>query len=91
MCAHGMPSGTKRLRKYAAVIELAPRLLALLEWLRTKLPNLANISAHEVLDRTKVPSSDNPGTLVWRKRDPGPRFPWNEVLDQCGLKFFDPS
>jgi N-acetylmuramoyl-L-alanine amidase len=67
------------------------RLLALLEWLGAQLPKLAYISSHEVLDRTKVPSSDNPGTLVWRKRDPGPRFPWDEVLDQCELKFFEPD
>lgn len=66
------------------------QLLALLAWLSKLLPKLVYISSHEVLDRGKVPASDKPDMLVWRKRDPGPQFPWDEVLDRCGLNFFDP-
>ena len=60
-------------------------LIALVNELRTRCPNLAEIAGHEDLDRTEVPASDDPGVLVRRKRDPGPLFPWERVLKGCGL------
>ena len=55
-------------------------LLMLLRDLQARLPNLRGIAGHEDLDRTRVPASDDPAQQVWRKRDPGPLFPWDAVL-----------
>lgn len=61
-------------------------LLGLLAWLRRQLPNLTQMAGHEDLDRERVPASDDPQTTVYRKRDPGPAFPWQRVLHASGLK-----
>jgi N-acetylmuramoyl-L-alanine amidase len=63
-------------------------LLALLHRLRGECPNLRWIAGHEELDTGKVPASDDPSQQVFRKRDPGPMFPWDEVLRGCGLARF---
>ena len=60
-------------------------LLALLQRLQRELPSLEFIAGHEDLDQDRVPSSDNLHQLVFRKRDPGPRFPWSRVLDVVPL------
>ena len=60
-------------------------LLALLRHLAATLPALEFIAGHEDLDQTRVVSSDNLEALVFRKRDPGPRFPWSRVLDAVPL------
>ena len=60
-------------------------LISLLQWLRAKLPALAQIAGHEDLDRDEVEASDDPAVKVRRKRDPGPLFPWQAVLDAVGL------
>jgi N-acetylmuramoyl-L-alanine amidase len=61
-------------------------LRALLAQLRTDYPNLHEIAGHEDLDVARVPASDDPATQVSRKLDPGPLFPWAEVLAGSGLK-----
>lgn len=61
-------------------------LLASLRSLRARCPNLQWIAGHEELDTGRVPASDDPSTSVLRKRDPGPLFPWREVLRGCGLQ-----
>jgi N-acetylmuramoyl-L-alanine amidase len=60
-------------------------LLALLRHLHREIPSLEFIAGHEDLDQDRVPSSDNLHQLVFRKRDPGPRFPWSRVLDGVPL------
>jgi N-acetylmuramoyl-L-alanine amidase len=65
-------------------------LLALLACLRRELPKLALIAGHEDLDTALVPASDDPDTRVARKRDPGPLFPWEEVLAKSGLRRLKP-
>ncbi|MFK2899352.1 N-acetylmuramoyl-L-alanine amidase [Dyella jejuensis] len=60
-------------------------LLALLAQLRKEYPNLRNIAGHEDLDTAHVPASDDPGREVPRKLDPGPLFPWSEVLAGSAL------
>lgn len=61
-------------------------LLALLSWLRTELPAVQFIAGHEDLDTNRVEASDDPTLTVWRKRDPGPLFPWQQVLQAVPLQ-----
>jgi N-acetylmuramoyl-L-alanine amidase len=66
-------------------------LIALLRTLHTQIPSLRGIAGHEELDREQVPASDDPGVLVYRKRDPGPLFPWQAVLDRSGIARYSPT
>lgn len=66
-------------------------LLELIAALRERLPNLQHIAGHEDLDTGTVPASDDPEKTVRRKRDPGERFPWDEVLSECGLERLQPG
>ncbi|HEY5781107.1 MAG TPA: N-acetylmuramoyl-L-alanine amidase [Lysobacter sp.] len=61
-------------------------LVALLRWLSLEVPSLRQIAGHEDLDTTTVPATDDPDVLVPRKRDPGPRFPWQQVMDAITLQ-----
>jgi N-acetylmuramoyl-L-alanine amidase len=60
-------------------------LIGLLQALKQQLPNLRHIAGHENLDTELVPASDDAGRQVFRKRDPGPLFPWSRVLAASGL------
>lgn len=66
-------------------------LIALLAELRAQLPALRYIAGHEDLDTTRVEASDDPSVQVQRKLDPGPRFPWAQVLAACGLQRLRPE
>lgn len=66
-------------------------LLRLLDALQSRFPVLEWIAGHEDLDRERVAASDAPGRQVPRKSDPGPLFPWTEVLAGTPLKRFDPE
>jgi N-acetylmuramoyl-L-alanine amidase len=61
-------------------------LIALLAQLKAGLPNLRHIAGHEDLDTAQVPATEEPSTLVFRKRDPGPQFDWARVLRESGLE-----
>ena len=61
-------------------------LVALLSRLRAELPALRAVAGHEDLDTARVPASDDPAKTVARKRDPGERFPWGEVLAAVPLE-----
>jgi len=65
-------------------------LLGLLAHLRERFPALRFIAGHEDLDTARVEASDDPSLTVWRKRDPGPLFPWSRVLEACGLERMKP-
>ena len=71
--------------------EQVAALILLLARLRSELPGLRHIAGHEALDTAREPASDDPSVLVWRKRDPGPLFPWPEVLGASGLEVLDPE
>ena len=60
-------------------------LCQLLVQLRQEFPALHEIAGHEQLDTETVPASDAPGQQVRRKLDPGPQFPWGEVLRASAL------
>jgi N-acetylmuramoyl-L-alanine amidase len=60
-------------------------LIGLLQALKAQLPNLQFIAGHEQLDTEQVPASDDQLLRVFRKRDPGPHFPWPRVLEGSGL------
>lgn len=63
---------------------------ALLRQLEGSLPALEYIAGHEDLDRQQVPASDLERVSVQRKMDPGPLFPWSEIMSSTGLKRYRP-
>jgi N-acetylmuramoyl-L-alanine amidase len=66
-------------------------LLALLAQLQREFPNVRYITGHEDLDREMEQALDDPNVLVPRKRDPGPLFPWERVMDAVKLERLMPS
>ena len=79
-----LASGSQRMDEPYTREQIAA-LRELLGALQARLPNLREIAGHEDLDTEQVPASDDPGHLVFRKRDPGPLFPWSEVLADLPL------
>jgi N-acetylmuramoyl-L-alanine amidase len=65
-------------------------LSGLLASLRRSLTGLRWIAGHEDLDTAMVEASDDRALQVPRKRDPGPLFPWEAVLAECGLERLRP-
>lgn len=61
-------------------------LLDLLKLLRARHPQLRHIAAHADLDQRVEPASDDPALLLPRRLDPGPLFPWPQVLAASGLQ-----
>ena len=61
-------------------------LVALLNYLVSDLPGLQIIAGHQQLDTDQLPADDDPETLISRKLDPGPQFPWQSVLSAVSLQ-----
>ena len=64
-------------------------LVELTNKLALKHPSITTIAGHEDLDPDKMTASDNPNALIERKVDPGPFFPWFEVIQGVKLKKYD--
>lgn len=60
-------------------------LVRLVEHLQETLPGLINVAGHEQLDTALIPSEDAPGTMIRRKLDPGPHFPWTTFMERIPL------
>ena len=55
-------------------------LIALLAHLQAQFPSVKFIAGHEDLDREMEQALDDPNVQVPRKRDPGPLFPWERIM-----------
>ena len=64
-------------------------LVRLLQVLKNAIPSIRLISGHEMLDRERIPASDQADRTIARKMDPGPLFPWERVVAATGLEFMD--
>ncbi len=61
-------------------------LIVLLKQLAVAFPNLHEIAGHQDLDTREVAASDNGQLQVQRKIDPGPLFPWQQLLSAIPLE-----
>jgi N-acetylmuramoyl-L-alanine amidase len=66
-------------------------LLALLRQLRADIPSLHYVAGHEDLDRRLEPATDDPTIMLPRRQDPGPLFPWSQVVPASGLERMTPA
>ena len=64
-------------------------LLFLLDQLVETLPGLRNIAGHADLDTGMTASEDQPDVVVRRKLDPGPQFPWEDILKNTTLELLN--
>jgi len=65
-------------------------LLALLAQLRHDIPSLRYIAGHEDLDTRLEPAKDDPKIQLRRRQDPGPLFPWSDIVPASGLARLHP-
>lgn len=61
-------------------------LIALLNELAIKLPALQQLAGHQDLDTVMIPAEDDPALMIKRKLDPGPCFPWQQLLAKVPLQ-----
>lgn len=61
-------------------------LVSLIATLRTTIPQLRWIAGHADLDLEWVAADDDATLQIRRKLDPGPCFPWPQVLAESGLQ-----
>lgn len=71
---HQTPTEEYPQEQVAAVIDLITYLSGLY-------PALESIARHSDLDQRLVPAEDDPSTMVRRRIDPGPLFPWERILE----------
>lgn len=61
-------------------------LLALLRQIKADHSSVRFIAGHEDLDRRLEPAGDDPAILLPRRQDPGPLFPWPQVMADSALE-----
>jgi N-acetylmuramoyl-L-alanine amidase len=81
---HWWDSRQQQMTEPYSEIQIAA-LNALLAQLRVEFPKLRDIAGHEDLDTALMPASDDASLEIRRKLDPGPLFPWAEVMQDSGL------
>lgn len=87
---HWLAAGSQKMEEPYTEAQIAA-LKALLADLRQALPALRFIAGHEDLDTAREPASDAPDVQVPRKMDPGPLFPWDDVLRATPLERLAPQ
>lgn len=60
-------------------------LINLINHLHTLIPTLKHIAGHEDLDQSMLPATDDSNLSIRRKIDPGPLFPWDQVMKNIPL------
>ena len=60
-------------------------LTTLIKHLQEQVPGLKKVAGHEDLDTGMMASEDNPVALIRRKVDPGPLFPWHDLMSEISL------
>ena len=63
-------------------------LVALIKYLQTQPGGLEKVAGHEDLDTGMIASQDSLDTVIRRKLDPGPMFPWPVLMDNISLRRF---
>jgi len=61
-------------------------LVKLVNQLCEQYPGLVSVAGHADLDFSMIPSEDAPGTMIRRKLDPGPLFPWAAFSKKIPLR-----
>ena len=52
----------------------------LLRLLKSRYPQIQKIARHSDLDTNWIPAEDDPSVQIQRKVDPGPLFPWDDMV-----------
>ena len=60
-------------------------LINLIKYLHREIPTLKHIAGHEDLDQSMLPATDDSNLSIRRKIDPGPLFPWEQVMKNIPL------
>ena len=60
-------------------------LINLIKHLHAMIPTLKHIAGHEDLDQSTLPATDDNNLSIRRKIDPGPLFPWEQVMKNIPL------